>query len=713
MFNSDRPIETAEEDILKRTYFAEKLAFSIKEIHQNESVVIGLQGSWGSGKTSVLNIAKHKLGSVSESNTIVITFNPWNSLNKTSLPLEFFRTLMAGLCRSVGKTQYKGSSLKNLAKALDDYSQALSGGGRALAKMASRSLKDKADEHLDSIEERKARVSKILKKAGIKILVAIDDIDRLSNDQICSVFQTVATIADFPNVNYLLAYDKQIVSGALSHIQGSSGDKYLEKIIQIEINIPDIQQSTIMKALRKELAITTDYLPDKEEDENFNAQLDDLARGISCYASNLRDAKKYLNILRFELNYFAEKVHPFDIAAMTALKMFDLSVFRAAKENDELLCGPSPVSNNQARKTREEFLAFSENNQEGAEILLSSIFPIMAIGHNAYIANLSPNDLIKRKSLAHHPIFVEYFFENAEQDSTEFNIDEILFNCRLEDIETSIRELAAEGSLVDFSVELQSHKRRLDANRANAIARSLLNNMWRSRDSDGMFSERRLVTLAAIEAFSLSNLADSSSAVKESIANLEGREITALAHFIIEQERANGRYGFSGAKQQPVITMETLQSLEQKFNEAMESLAQTELLLKNYDSRTEFHLWRKVDSSACETYLRSIFKSSSQAAFGSQLFITIWHSKEGRGWAANKSFANYISPEEYQAAILKSSQTPDFWEADRFVSTCAAALYLCIKNEQHATGGATIDDDKVQALLDEWRSEFNKMMDLR
>lgn len=310
MFNSDRPIETAEEDILKRTYFAEKLAFSIKEIHQNESVVIGLQGSWGSGKTSVLNIAKHKLGSVSESNTIVITFNPWNSLNKTSLPLEFFRTLMAGLCRSVGKTQYKGSSLKNLAKALDDYSQALSGGGRALAKMASRSLEDKADEHLDSIEERKARVSKILKKAGIKILVAIDDIDRLSNDQICSVFQTVATIADFPNVNYLLAYDKQIVSGALSHIQGSSGDKYLEKIIQIEINIPDIQQSTIMKALRKELTITTDYLPDKEEDENFNAQLDDLARGISCYASNLRDAKKYLNILRFELNYFAEKSIP-------------------------------------------------------------------------------------------------------------------------------------------------------------------------------------------------------------------------------------------------------------------------------------------------------------------------------------------------------------------------------------------------------------------
>lgn len=112
MFNSDRPIETAEEDILKRTYFAEKLAFSIKGIHQNESVVIGLQGSWGSGKTSVLNIAKHKLGSVSASNTIVITFNPWNSLNKTSLPLEFFRTLMAGLCRSVGKTQYKGSSLK-------------------------------------------------------------------------------------------------------------------------------------------------------------------------------------------------------------------------------------------------------------------------------------------------------------------------------------------------------------------------------------------------------------------------------------------------------------------------------------------------------------------------------------------------------------------------------------------------------------------------
>lgn len=43
MFNSDRPIETAEEDILKRTYFAKKPAFFIREIRQNESVLIGLQ----------------------------------------------------------------------------------------------------------------------------------------------------------------------------------------------------------------------------------------------------------------------------------------------------------------------------------------------------------------------------------------------------------------------------------------------------------------------------------------------------------------------------------------------------------------------------------------------------------------------------------------------------------------------------------------------
>ena len=55
-FNPDRPIESAAEDRLERAGFAQQLANRIAAWQGHESLVIGLYGDWGTGKSSVKNL---------------------------------------------------------------------------------------------------------------------------------------------------------------------------------------------------------------------------------------------------------------------------------------------------------------------------------------------------------------------------------------------------------------------------------------------------------------------------------------------------------------------------------------------------------------------------------------------------------------------------------------------------------------------------------
>ena len=71
------------------------------------------------------------------------------------------------------------------------------------------------------------------------IVFFIDDIDRLSDEQIGLVFQLVKNIADFPRIIYVLAYDKNIVIRALNRVQQEQGKEYLQKVVQVPVAIPE------------------------------------------------------------------------------------------------------------------------------------------------------------------------------------------------------------------------------------------------------------------------------------------------------------------------------------------------------------------------------------------------------------------------------------------------------------------------------------------
>ena len=212
-YRADRPIEKQEEDLLGRATFSNQLGKAIYKNKEKSGLVIGLFGEWGTGKTSVVNMAENEIKKLSkndENKPIIVRFSPWNYTDKNNLISLFFKDLRIKIYNQSGNDYYKkvGEALENYSKAVDLLNYVpLVGDGvvniiKTILNIISKKLSKKAN-----LDESKKKLEKALKESGKKIIVVIDDIDRLTNVQIRDIFQLVKQVADFPNVTYLLVMD--------------------------------------------------------------------------------------------------------------------------------------------------------------------------------------------------------------------------------------------------------------------------------------------------------------------------------------------------------------------------------------------------------------------------------------------------------------------------------------------------------------------------
>ena len=182
-YSADRPIDNESQDLLGRASFSNQLGKAIYEYSGKDGLVVGLFGQWGTGKTSVINMAENeikKLAEDDENKPLVINFAPWNYSDKDNLINLFFQFLTEKI-----EFQDDEELKKKVGKALKDYSGALDalavipifGSGLAtvlktLAQTQGANLMQGA-----GLEGRKKALEEALTKADKKIIIVIDDID--------------------------------------------------------------------------------------------------------------------------------------------------------------------------------------------------------------------------------------------------------------------------------------------------------------------------------------------------------------------------------------------------------------------------------------------------------------------------------------------------------------------------------------------------------
>ena len=249
MYSSDTAIKTKTEDLLGRAHFASELANAILKNTGKDSIVIGLYGSWGSGKTSLVNMVLEEIENLTiqdEDKPLLVSFAPWNFSAQENLVSVFFKTLRLYLNIEKNKKweQKIGNALDKFADTWDVLTL-YPGAGTIVAPAAKAITKLGANKLLGvkPIDEAKQEIERVLLERNQKIIVVIDDVDRLEKSQICAVFQLVKQIVSFPNTTYLLPMDRDIVARALKKVQDDDGYSYLEKIVQIPFIIPEISKT--------------------------------------------------------------------------------------------------------------------------------------------------------------------------------------------------------------------------------------------------------------------------------------------------------------------------------------------------------------------------------------------------------------------------------------------------------------------------------------
>ncbi len=209
---------------------------------QSRGGVIGLVGTWGSGKSSVLAMLRENLEA---DGVVVIPFNPWLVSNRDDLIGEFFRELAARI-REAGTTNPNtGEQFTELARRIAKYGAKLTSFAGSVgvpgAEVAQAGLEAVGQflgsgHSLDSLRDG---LSKEMLGVKVPFVVLIDELDRVEDPEVRAVAQLVRAVADFQGLSYLLAYDEMRVAEALGSGSLERGRRYLEKIVQIQVPMPE------------------------------------------------------------------------------------------------------------------------------------------------------------------------------------------------------------------------------------------------------------------------------------------------------------------------------------------------------------------------------------------------------------------------------------------------------------------------------------------
>ena len=312
-------------------------------------------------------------------------FNPWNYSDQNQLTTQFFQTLSTAIGRSdYGKDAKKaGEKLERLAKLfgplkiIPEIGQIV-GIFQDILKTTGEAAKSYGDSKSNDLHSIKTALNKLLDKLSRKIVIVIDDIDRLNNTEIRQTFQLIKSLGDFHNTVYLLAFDKNVVINALKKVQEGSGLEYLEKVVQVPFEIPLISKEEINRLLFSQINELTKDISQERWDQTYWDNL--YYSGLTYFFNTIRDVTRYINSLRFSFSLVKEKVNTAEFFAITTFQVFIPEVYYGIRDNKHLFSGifdsMDDGTREQAQKRCDEIIARTEKlSREALKEVLTRLFP--------------------------------------------------------------------------------------------------------------------------------------------------------------------------------------------------------------------------------------------------------------------------------------------------------------------------------------------------
>jgi predicted KAP-like P-loop ATPase len=411
--SADSPITKLEEDALGRIKPASSFAKQVLALDPGEGVVVGVLGPWGSGKTSFVNLSQYFL---KESGVTVLEFNPWMFSGADQLVQFFFIELAAQLKLRPG--------LAEIGELVEEYGDTFSGlgwlpvvgpwieRGRVVTDILAKILQRKKE----GVRASQNKLREALKKIDKPIVVVLDDIDRLSTPEIRDVFKLVRLTANFPNIIYLLAFDRYRVEQALGE-QGIPGRDYLEKILQIGIDLPAVPSHVLNSQIFKAIDSALEGI---ENPGHFGSEVwpDVFMEVIQPLIRNMRDVRRYAAAIHGTVRDLDGQVALVDVLALEAIRVFLPDVFHSLHTSVDGLTATTNGYGYRDEPPRlkeqiENLVSAGGDRSECVSNLISRLFPGGArhLGGSHYGSDWK-NRWLRERRMAHEDV-LRYYLERV------------------------------------------------------------------------------------------------------------------------------------------------------------------------------------------------------------------------------------------------------------------------------------------------------------
>lgn len=509
--SSDRPVKALCDDLLARGEYVIAMANAFIQWKADESLVVALYGPWGAGKSSIKNmivdvIQKH------EPKPAIVEFNPWSWSGSEQIQSAFF----SEIGRAIGK-QSPSPEAKAAAAKWGKYASRITLAGSVLnaiklgthafgiplipavvegltkgTEQASQVAEAKEKLHTvseaeETIEDLKQSLSDTLQKLEVPVLVVMDDVDRLTNEEVRLLFQLIKVNADFPRLIYLVLFDRGIVERALDGFGGASGRDYLEKIVQAGFDLPETRRSDLDKIFLAGLDCLLNFEgATRTFDQDRWWKL--YHHGLKPILKTPRDVRRFLSALSFTVGLFYRnntlEVNPIDLIGIEGLRVFEPNLYSELRRRKDLLLGESGLSllgrderANQQRDLESLLAKASEEHRDGATSILSELFPVIEWGLKGHVRGQGfEKGWLRDLRICHKDLFSRYFALTVpEGDIPQASLDQLIkLMADREALVAAFLELNRKDLLGQTLGRLEAYFAEIDVGNAACLVTSLM-----------------------------------------------------------------------------------------------------------------------------------------------------------------------------------------------------------------------------------------------
>lgn len=373
----DNPIESGEEDAFDLVEEAEKIAKEISARSRAKTCSIAITAPWGGGKSSFLNLIRKQ---INEDEFEIVYFVPRDSKSVQTIQEDFFSMIACVLAKYDSRCSHIMKDYMASLQLIDNRS--------IVERLLSLYRIWDKDSLKDSIKESFAALKK-------RVLVIIDDFDRLSKEEILEVLKLIDGNAAFTNLIFLTAYDKEQVNRVLGDTYKTQDVCFIDKFFDVEFAIPFRPYIYIAKYIEETLC--KQLCTSDGEWESIQQVITKRTSIFKEYIPTLRDAKRYINQVVLDFKSIRGEVSVSDFLSLQLVKYRYPELYKGIfKQNYLEIGGELPLFGNNILYLKTDDDLEKENGNE-----VDKILPVLKL----LFTQLVDNKKVDNKEIAYYEIY--------------------------------------------------------------------------------------------------------------------------------------------------------------------------------------------------------------------------------------------------------------------------------------------------------------------